>query len=63
MQFVSINSDNQAKAQAAMRWAASATSERERLGWVRIALAWQDLAPASAMPLHTEATPRYERQG
>jgi hypothetical protein len=27
-----------------MRWAVAATCERERLEWVRVALAWQDLA-------------------
>jgi hypothetical protein len=41
---VSINYDYRAQAQAAMRWAVAATCERERLEWVRIALAWHDLA-------------------
>jgi hypothetical protein len=53
---VSINYDYRAQAQAAMRWAAAATCERERLEWVRIALAWQDLDrgdedPAIAIPI------------
>jgi hypothetical protein len=39
----SFECDYRAEAQAAMRWAVAATCERERLGWVRIALAWQDL--------------------
>ena len=26
-----------------MRWAVATTCERERLSWVRVALAWQDL--------------------
>jgi hypothetical protein len=51
---VGINCDYRAQAQAAMRWAVTATCERERLEWVRIALAWHDLAPACATPL-TEA--------
>jgi hypothetical protein len=41
---MSIDYDHRALAQAAMRWAAAATCERERLEWVRVALAWQDLA-------------------
>jgi hypothetical protein len=45
---VSIDYDYRAQAQAAMRWAVAATCERERLQWVRIALAWQDLAPTSS---------------
>jgi hypothetical protein len=52
---VSIEYDYQAQAQAALRWAVAATCERERLGWVRIALAWHNLAPACAMPARTEA--------
>jgi len=31
-----------------MRWAIAATCERERLEWVRIALAWHDLASTCA---------------
>jgi len=56
---VSINSDHQAQAEAAIRCAALATSEHERLEWVRIALAWKDLDrddedPAiSIAPLHS----------
>jgi hypothetical protein len=38
-----VDYDYQEQAQAAMRWAVAATCERERLGWVRVALAWQDL--------------------
>ena len=45
---MSINYDHRAQAQAAMRWAMAATCERERLEWVRIALAWHDLALARA---------------
>jgi hypothetical protein len=41
--FVSIDNDYRAQAQAAMQWAVAATCERERLSWVRVALAWQDL--------------------
>ena len=51
---MSIEYDNQAQAQAAMQLAASAICERERLEWVRIALVWHGLAPASAMPPRTE---------
>jgi hypothetical protein len=40
---VSISYDYGARAQAALRWAMAATCERERLSWVRVALAWQDL--------------------
>jgi hypothetical protein len=40
---MSIEYDCRARAQAAMQLAASAICERERLEWVRIALAWQDL--------------------
>jgi hypothetical protein len=43
LRFVSIDYDYRAQAQAAMRWAVAATCERERLSWVRVALAWQDL--------------------
>jgi hypothetical protein len=55
---VSINYDYRAQAQAAMRWAAAATCERERLEWVRIALAWHDLAPTCATMPSTEEVPR-----
>jgi hypothetical protein len=34
-----------------MRSAVTATCERERLGWVRIALAWQDLDRSDADPV------------
>lgn len=40
---MSIDYDYRLQAQAAMRWAVAATCERERLSWVRVALAWQDL--------------------
>ena len=40
---MSIEYDHLAQAEAAMRWAATATCERERLEWVRIALAWHNL--------------------
>jgi hypothetical protein len=36
--------NHQAEAKAAMKMAATATSEAERQKWVRVALAWQDLA-------------------
>jgi hypothetical protein len=36
--------DHQTEARAAMEMAAAATTEPERSKWVRIALAWQDLA-------------------
>jgi hypothetical protein len=45
---VSIDYDYQTQIQAAMRSAVAATSERERLEWMRIALAWNDLAPTKA---------------
>jgi hypothetical protein len=45
---LSVDYDYRAEAQAAMRWAVAATCERERLEWVRIALAWHDLAPTCA---------------
>jgi hypothetical protein len=51
---VSTDFDHQAQALAAMRWAATATCERERLGWVRVAFAWHDLAPACATSHRTE---------
>jgi hypothetical protein len=41
---MSMDYDYQAEAKAAMRMAATAISEIERLKFVRIALAWQDLA-------------------
>jgi hypothetical protein len=44
---VSIEYDYRAQAQAAMQWAVTATCERDRLDWVRIALAWHGLAPAT----------------
>jgi hypothetical protein len=50
---VSVEYDHQTQAQAALRWAAVATCERERLEWVRIALAWHDLATACATPVLT----------
>ena len=50
-----IKYDYGAQAQAALRWAATATCEHDRLEWLRIALAWHDLVPASAMPPRTEA--------
>jgi hypothetical protein len=34
-----------------MRSAVTATCERERLGWVRIALAWQDLDRSDEAPV------------
>ena len=49
--FLSVDCDYRAEAQAAMRSAAAATCERERLGWVRIALAWQDLDRSDADPV------------
>ena len=36
--------NHQAEANAAMEMAATATSETERQTWVRVALAWQELA-------------------
>jgi hypothetical protein len=46
--------DHQTEARAAMEMAAAATTEPERSKWVRIALAWQDLArshePEKARP-------------
>jgi hypothetical protein len=54
IRIVSVDYDHQAQAQTAMQWAVTATCERERLGWVRIALAWLNLAPAGAMPPRTE---------
>jgi hypothetical protein len=53
--LVSVEYDHLGQAQAAMRLAATATCERERLEWVRIALAWQDLARACATPPRTES--------
>jgi hypothetical protein len=41
---MSMDFDYQAEAKAAMRMAAAAISEIERLKLVRVALAWQDLA-------------------
>jgi hypothetical protein len=55
--FVSIDYDYRAQAQAAIRWAVAATCERERLEWVRIALAWHDLAPTCATLPDTEGVP------
>jgi hypothetical protein len=56
--FVSIDYDYQTQALTAMRRAMAATCERERLEWVRIALAWHDLAPTCATLPGTEAAPR-----
>ena len=39
-----IEHNHQAEAEAAMAMAAAATCELERLKWVRVALAWYDLA-------------------
>jgi hypothetical protein len=47
IRIVSVEYDHQAQAQAAMRWAVTATCERDRLDWVCIALAWHNLAPAT----------------
>jgi hypothetical protein len=41
---MSMDYNHQAEARAAMEMAATATSEAERQKWVRVALAWQDLA-------------------
>lgn len=41
---MSIGYDYQAEAKAAMEMAATSISESERLKWVRVALAWQNLA-------------------
>jgi hypothetical protein len=38
--------DCRAEAQAAMRMAAAATCEHDRLKWLRVAQVWQDLARA-----------------
>jgi hypothetical protein len=46
--LVSINYEYRTQAQAAMKWAVTATSERERLEWVSIALAWHNLASTRA---------------
>jgi hypothetical protein len=45
--FMSIEYDHRAQAQAALLWAVAATCECERLHWMRIAMAWRDLASAS----------------
>jgi hypothetical protein len=42
--MTTIDIDYQAEARAAMELAAVATSEAERLKWVCVAIAWQDLA-------------------
>ncbi|HLZ01080.1 MAG TPA: hypothetical protein VKR55_02900 [Bradyrhizobium sp.] len=42
--MMGIEDDHQAEAEAAMAMAAAATCELERLNWVRVALAWRDLA-------------------
>jgi hypothetical protein len=52
--YVGMGFDHQAEAQAAMRWAAVATCEREQLKWVRVALAWQDLARGDEIALTTK---------
>jgi hypothetical protein len=41
---MAMDYNHQAEARAAMEMAATATSEPERQTWVRVALAWQDLA-------------------
>ncbi len=41
---MSFESDYRAEAAMAMDLAAKATNEPERLKWLRIALAWQDMA-------------------
>ena len=43
---MNFDCDYQAEAVAAMEMAAAATNEAERLKWLRVALAWQDLARA-----------------
>jgi len=52
---VSIDDDYRAQAQAAIRSAVTATSERERLEWVRIALAFHDLAPTKTEAVEVQA--------
>jgi hypothetical protein len=41
---MSFESDYRAEAAMAMEFAARATNEPERLSWLRIALAWRELA-------------------
>jgi len=41
---MNFDCDYRAEAVAAMEMAAAATNEAERLKWLRIAVAWQDLA-------------------
>jgi hypothetical protein len=41
---MSTGYDHRAEAEAAMQMAVAATCEHDRLKWVRVASAWQDLA-------------------
>jgi hypothetical protein len=43
---MNFDCDYRTEATVAMEMAAAATNEAERLKWLRIALAWQDLARA-----------------
>jgi hypothetical protein len=45
--MTTIDRDYQAKARAAMELAAAATSDTDRLEWLRVALAWHNLVHAS----------------
>jgi hypothetical protein len=42
-----IDRDYQAEARAAMKLAAAATSDADRLEWLRVAVAWHNLAHVS----------------
>ena len=54
-----IEHNHQAEAEAAMAMAAAATCELERLKWVRVALAWRDLARDQDRSLDAALTRRY----
>jgi hypothetical protein len=46
-QVIGISFDHRAEAKAAIETAAAASCDADRLKWIRIALAWQDLAGGS----------------
>ena len=57
---VSIEYDHLAQAEAAMRWAAKATCERERLEWLRIAFAWYNLTLVQQHRFHEAPHHRFD---
>jgi hypothetical protein len=49
---MTIDYDHRAEAANAMEMALAATDEQERLSWLRVALAWQNLTRIREVDLH-----------